>query len=100
MSIGQLACAGTERDASTQQESTAAHDAAAARAALRQASAQSPSGGIHVTGAERRRLDAAAVAALVPPLLRRGHIFQHSADGVDENLLILLHGLGDVPGDV
>lgn len=42
--------------------------------------------------------DAPTVAALLPPELRPGHRFQHSADGSDHNLLILLHGLGDVPG--
>lgn len=37
--------------------------------------------------------------AAYPGALRGGaHAFQHSADGVDENLLILLHGLGDKPG--
>lgn len=30
-------------------------------------------------------------------LLAAGPIFQRSADGVNENLLILLHGLGDTP---
>ena len=30
-------------------------------------------------------------------LLAAGPVFQRSADGIDENLLILLHGLGDTP---
>lgn len=32
--------------------------------------------------------------------LQKGWLFQPSADGVDENLLILLHGYGDTPGDL
>jgi hypothetical protein len=44
--------------------------------------------------------DAPTVAALLPPELRPGHRFQHSADGNDHNLLILLHGLGDGPGEL
>lgn len=31
--------------------------------------------------------------------LQAGWLYQPSADGVDENLLILLHGYGDTPGD-
>ena len=44
--------------------------------------------------------DAATVAALLPPELQPGHRFQHSADGCDHNLLILLHGLGDGPREL
>ena len=32
--------------------------------------------------------------------LQKGWLYQPSADGVDENLLILLHGYGDTPGDL
>ena len=32
--------------------------------------------------------------------LQKGWLYQPSADGVDENLLILLHGHGDTPGDL
>ena len=31
-------------------------------------------------------------------MLQEGWLYQPSADGVDENLLILLHGYGDTPG--
>lgn len=34
----------------------------------------------------------------IPPAMRAGHMLQPSADGIDYNLLILLHGLGDKPG--
>lgn len=32
--------------------------------------------------------------------LQKGWLYQPSPDGVDENLLILLHGYGDTPGDL
>lgn len=32
--------------------------------------------------------------------LQTGWLYQPSPDGVDENLLILLHGYGDTPGDM
>ena len=33
------------------------------------------------------------------PKLQPGWLYQESPDGVDENLLILLHGYGDTPGE-
>lgn len=38
---------------------------------------------------------AAITAEVLPGPLRRGFSYHASADGIDENLLILLHGLGD-----
>lgn len=42
-------------------------------------------------------LTAEAVAKLLPSELRSKHSFQNSHDGVNSNLLLLFHGLGDTP---
>ena len=43
-------------------------------------------------------LTAVELTAQAPSKLPLGSIYQPSADGINENLLILLHGYGDTPG--
>ena len=50
------------------------------------------------SGAVVRPLTASGHQGQAPPQLPAGAIFQPSGDGINENLLILLHGYGDTPG--
>lgn len=50
------------------------------------------------SGAAVRPLTVSGHQGQAPPKLPAGAIFQPSGDGINENLLILLHGYGDTPG--
>mmetsp|Transcript_3504 Transcript_3504/g.10151 ORF Transcript_3504/g.10151 Transcript_3504/m.10151 type:complete len:576 (-) Transcript_3504:253-1980(-) len=66
----------------------------AAAAAVR--SATGMGGKLKAAAHSGARPGAEEVAARLPPQLRGGHVYRHSRDGSDENLLLLLHGLGDI----
>ena len=66
-----------------------------------EANKQPPSATSNQEGAHPTETEAPGVVHLKKRIkLEKGWLYQPSADGVDENLLILLHGYGDTPGDL
>lgn len=62
---------------------------------------QSASGASSQEGAQPIEIEAPEGVHLKKRIkLQTGWLYQPSADGVDENLLILLHGYGDTPGNL
>lgn len=71
------------------------------RKAVMAANKQSPSATSSQEGAQPNKTEAPeGVHPRKRIKLQKGWLYQPSADGMDENLLILLHGYGDTPGDL